>query len=728
MRKRLFLYTLLIIVGAFLATILFDAKQKNNVEIKVDGNDYSVSSSSDVFLESGLFTQVDDMTIYNQGEVDQTDFSKKLENSELALFVNDDNGSIRVVKKDTGYVWASDIIDEEDDEITNAIYKIAESAFTVKYLTADNAIKEFYAIDSKTKITSSVSGNKISFKVNNSNLKISFNYSITLIDNKIDVELDASSIKEDGDNKISSITMYPYLGSEHKQDIPGYIFYPSEAGALIRYNKVPTITSSSVSKFYGTDANITRQQEDEVLSLPIYGVVHGIEQNGMLVEVKDGTGFATLTYSPSTVKENINFNLIYPSFNYREQYIISIPGASSVLVVPSECYKTNANIEYTFLSGTDASYFGFAKTYQKTLENRGVLTKKNDYTSDIGIQIEAFGRDYTKGLIFNEYHNMTTTKDILSINEYLTSNNVKNLMYTLRAFNRGGYSKQSVSNYSFDSKLGSLHDLDDLEYYFYYNPVESYSKKKQFPNQVLVNLYNEKSFIQISENKYKFYANVKAILKYTIQAVEKYDSRIALDGIGYRLYGDKNNKYSRTDTLNSYSELLGSNKVAMYKPNYYFLENTSSYLNMNLYSSRFRFVSDSVPFLQILLNGYMDYYSPFLNFSSNIELDVLKCVEFGCNPAYLVTNLHSYLLSDALSSNYYATYFEAIEELIVSEYNYINTALKEVRGSSMTSRQVLKAGVVVVSYSNGKKIIVNYTNSDYIYGGSVVKGMDYKVL
>ena len=723
MRKQIiFVFSFLLVLSALIAVVVSASYKEEEPEEDIT---YLTSGESDIFLESGLFTQEDDLTVYNQGEIDYTDFEFKIQNDKLALYTNPDTGAIRLLNKETGFVWASDILDDDDDEITNAIYKIAESAFTVKYLTSDNAIKEFYAIDKNTSIKETISGNKILFKVNNSNLKISFEYSITLIDNKIDVILDASSIKEDV-NKVSSIVLFPYLGSAHKEEIPGYIFYPSESGALIRYNKAPTIASSVVSKFYGTDANITRQQEDEILSLPIYGVVHGIGQNAMLAEVKSGTAFATLTYSPSTVKENINFNLIYPSFNYREQYIISIPGASSVLVVPSSVYLTNAEIEYTFLSGEDASYFGFAKCYQKTLEEREVLSKKKDYSDDIKIQIEAFGRDYTKGLIFNEYHNMTTTKDIHNINEYLLSKDVKNIIYTLRAFNKGGYSKQSVSNYSFDSSLGSLKDLEDLDYYFYYNPVESYNKKKSFPNQVLVNLYNEKSYIQVSDSKYKFYASVKAIINNTLKAIEKYD-RIALDGIGYRLYGDKNNNYTRTDTLDSYSELLDG-KVLMYKPNYYFLKNTSEYLNLNLYSSRFRFVTDSVPFVQILLNGYMEYYSPYLNFSSNIELDVLKCVEFGSNPAYLVTNLHSYLLSDALSSNYYATYFEAISEVIVDEYKYINDALRMVRGTNMVSRDVIKSGVVLVTYSNGRKILVNYTKADYDYLGVIVKSMDYKVI
>ena len=165
----------------------------------------------------------------------------------------------------------------------------------------------------------------------------------------------------------------------------------------------------------------------------------------------------------------------------------------------------------------------------------------------------------------------------------------------------------------------------------------------------------------------------------------------------------------------------------MFTPNSYFLESTSKYLNMPLYSARYRFVTDSVPFLEIVLKGYIDYYSPYLNFSSNIDLDVLKCIEFGVSPAYLVTDKESYNLSNTLSSNYYATYYETVEEIIKSNYKYINDALKQVIGSEIENREIIEEGISVVSYSNGKKIIVNYTNDPYNYEGALVSARSYLV-
>ena len=153
---------------------------------------------------------------------------------------------------------------------------------------------------------------------------------------------------------------------------------------------------------------------------------------------------------------------------------------------------------------------------------------------------------------------------------------------------------------------------------------------------------------------------------------------------------------------------------------------------MNLYHDRLKFITDSVPFLEILLRGYIDYYSPYLNFSSNKKLDMLKCVEYGTYPAFLITNEESYLLVNTLSSDLYATTFSRIEKNIYDAYGYINTALNEVINAKIVNRTVLEKGFVSVEYSNNTIILVNYTNNDlkYNHNGSVVtvEKTNYKVV
>lgn len=720
-KKKLLIF--LSILSVFLIVFL-SFMMAARIKAKEDKEEVSLKYG-EFFIDSTLFTHKDDLSIYNQGAVDLTDFNKKLENSNFELYSNSKSGAIRVKNLTTGYIWCSDVFDFDPEETTNAVRKIITSSFRIALRDADNQTQAVYTTDSGVKLTESVSGNTLKVDASSSKVSVKFTYEITLTDTGIDVKLKNDSIKEDGDYKITKITLFPYFGSAYEDKIPGYVFIPAGSGALIRYSKASPITTSFIASFYGTDANINRNLEEDVLSIPVFGCCHGVNQNAMFAHIKSGSAFASLVYAPGNIDQN--YNLIYSEFNMRDTYTINIPGSGDVFMIPEDFHHEDIEISYTFLSNNDANYVGMAKAYQKELETNKIIVKKQDATSNIKMQIEAFGRDYENGLIFKKYKNMTTTKDILAINKELNNNGIENIVYVLRAFNKRGYSAQSASNYKFDSRLGSMKSLKDLDAYIYYNPVESYNSKKSYPKNVLVNAFNEKHFVSVGKEKYKFYSNVASVVKYTTKALNYYDS-IALDGIGYRLYGDKNNKLARYEALNELISILGDKKTAMFSPNEYFFKNTSSYFNMSLYSARYRFVTDSVPFLEIALKGYIDYYSPYLNFSSNIDLDTLKCIEYGVNPAFLVTKEASYLLSNTLSSNYYATYYETLKDIIMEKYNYINSALSKVTNATIENREIVEEGVSVVTYSNGVKIVVNYTKNDYNYMGTNITALGYKVI
>ena len=65
--------------------------------------------------------------------------------------------------------------------------------------------------------------------------------------------------------------------------------------------------------------------------------------------------------------------------------------------------------------------------------------------------------------------------------------------------------------------------------------------------------------------------------------------------------------------------------------------------------------------------------------------------------------------------------------MIKEEYLMISEALNQVSGATIEDRLIVVEGVSVVKYSNGKNIIVNYTNNDYTYEGNLVKARSYKV-
>ena len=696
MRKKIVIALLALLLPAFLFINLIAEEPQTDYEDQVEVN-------NDILIDSPLFTSKAADTKSNPvsctSSLIMDGFEKVASNSNLELWTNEDNGAIRIKTKN-GYVWASDITDIEDFSFNNVQKRKARAAFEMSFRDEKNRTQTTNSAENDIKIRVKNSGNVVTYSVNNQKAKIQFKYTITLTDT-------------------------------------GYVFVPSGNGGLIRFDENPAINSVYSQTYYGTDANRNRNTEGANLSLPIYGVTHGIKQNAMLTRIKSGSGFATFNYSPSSTSQYTKistgvtqgFHMVYNTFTYRQTYSITIPGAESILMIPEDFYQEDVEVSYTFLSGEDADYIGMAKAYRNELVSEGKLKLSSNAGSG-NVHVDVLGGETEKGIILDKFVKMTTTKQLSSINDELTKRFNNHFMYTLRGFYNDGYSRQSATNNKFDSSLGRLGDISHLDYYLYYNPVETYgSTKDSQPNKVLVNIFNEKHYVTMeTETKYKYYTGVDTVVSGVNSTLNKYKNAVAIDALGYRLYGDHNSEYTRQDVLNKYSDLL-TVSVPMFKPNEYFLANTSSYLNMSLYHERLRFITDSVPFLQIALRGYVDYYSTFINFSTNQEIDVLKCIEYGSNLAYLISYEESYKLANTLSSHLYATNFESNKAQMYEQINYAGIVLNDIKGQQIVDRRIVETGIVEVTYENNYKVYVNYTDSNYTTdSGVVVASMNYKVV
>ena len=734
MKKKILISLFTLILSSFFIVSLASKNSKSS-----SGNDVAAQNNN-IMINSPLFTAKEDEEKRPEQNIsfitEEITFEKVLTVGKLELWIDPSNGSsatgaIRVVNTETGYVWCSDVPNYHVDSASTR--RSMKSSIQMAYASKDKPRDNKYDVTAASNITltidkSKLSQNIVSYKVSNTNAKIEFTYTITLTETGIQFDLLADSIKETGDKYVlKEIQVFPYLGTTINKETPGYVFIPSGNGALVRYSSDSILSATGyTTRYYGSDENYARNNEADILSLPLYGMVHGVNEDALLTRIKSGSAMASLTYIPAV--GNNPFNRAFNTFTYREATSISIPGGSKVDVYDEELTKEDISVSYSFLTGDKANYVGMALQYQEDLVNEKVLTA-NKNSGSTNVHVDVFGGETENGILFDKFVKMTTTKQLVDINHELTSKINNHIKYTLRGYYRKGYSYQSYSNTKFNSKLGSLSDLEGLDYSLYYNPVESYNDKLSYPSNVLVSMDSNKHYVEMEKDeKYKFYTKVDSVISGVKSTLDKYDDKVVIDALGYRLYGDSNAEYRRTDTMDMYAELLGDSKYSLYKPNEYLLANTSEYLTTPLYHGRLRFITDSVPFLQIVLRGYVDYYSTYLNFSTNQEIDVLKCIEYGSNPAYLISYEESHLLSNTLSNHLYATHYGSNKQTMIAQINEITNALSGVVGQSIVARDVLEAGVIVVTYSNNVKIYVNYTNSDYTVNNVVVESMGYKVV
>jgi hypothetical protein len=124
----------------------------------------------------------------------------------------------------------------------------------------------------------------------------------------------------------------------------------------------------------------------------------------------------------------------------------------------------------------------------------------------------------------------------------------------------------------------------------------------------------------------------------------------------------------------------------------------------------------------------MEVYAEYSNFSFYDTESILRMVDYNISPSFIVTKESSHLLINTNSNNYYSTEYDIYKDTIINVYNGVNDALKQVYNASWIDRKVLVDGVIVNSYSNGKSIVINYTDSDFTYKGETIKSMSYEVI
>ncbi len=149
-----------------------------------------------------------------------------------------------------------------------------------------------------------------------------------------------------------------------------------------------------------------------------------------------------------------------------------------------------------------------------------------------------------------------------------------------------------------------------------------------------------------------------------------------------------------------------------------------AYYDIPLTSSGYIYTTDTVPFLQIVFAGYLPYYGTALNFSSDMQVDLLKHVDFGVYPSFFLSHDVTAKILNTNSSWIYTSSFEQWSQEIERVYQWLNNLLGPVRGQSIIARQVLRQGVVATTYANGLQIIVNYNDTTVSVDGLEIGGTD----
>lgn len=547
------------------------------------------------------------------------------------------------------------------------------------------------------------------------------------------------------------------------QMIGGYAFVPDGPGALIRFRDNSVLLKAYRAYVFGDDASQSYQNYSstaggyvpfKTASVPVYGIAHGNNQAAFVAYASSGAEYMSIISIP---EENIyKYNSTHANFNYNFSYnkLFTLDGDDPVPSIWDGINHFDIVMNYNFLSGdgsTDgypANYVGMALKYKDYLLEQEELSVLSSAMENIGIRLDFLMADAESSIVGNNTMVATKAQDVVDILTDVSSKGIENISSGMLGWQKNGLTLGDPSKAVFSGAIGSkaeyrraidqMKELGiDLSFYQDYYTINEeqislYRNATKHPAGWYGRLYTYDKFIR----EFYFARPIKSVewLNKQAKTFLSLDAEsLTIAGMTSNLITDYTNEgTSRSQAIEIYRQALAqytdSAKLNLTKPNEYLFKYTDRYLLMDVYTTQHLIETDTVPFLQILLQNTMEMYAIYANFSFYTTHDILKMVDYNLYPSFILTKEPSYILTDTNSSIFYSTEYSLYETMIEDIYFKVNGALKSVIGASWVNREVLASGLIRNTYSNGVVILINYGDSPETVGTTVVPAENYVVL
>lgn len=740
---RKIIITFVFITFALLTIMItIRATTLNNIEVNVIDNKITINPDTNFFAKN-ITEQVEEVV----DDSSLADFTLVASNSNISLYLKEDTLSIALYDKQAKYIWYS-YYKDYNSIASNDIKNMMISGVSIVCFDSSTLNKQstkYASVAKDCTKTYEYNDNGFRCNLNFTTMGVSFSIEVSIDNNKLttfvdlnsleEKEIKLASMKNPKQYKLHSITLFPYFGSENYK-INGYAFIPDGSGALIRYTN-ESYDTAFIKSVYGKDLGLYDVKESEYLkkentiTMPIYGINHGYNQAAFLACINEGYGSAELNSYPYNYS-NIPVNTTFFKYILRDTLNISVSSGnqSSINIINKDVYSKEFKQTYTFLNGSDASYSGMARTY------RNSFGFKQEHSNEKTLLLSVVGMDYKNGLFGKNYQKFTTYKQLQNIMADLNNNIGNSFSINYMSSLKNGYYDNAQGAIKPSSTLGGKKDflslLDyandiDVDIYYYLNPLiakTSQITKQGIKKHNLQNFnYDYKSSLELNAKILNpimmadyFNKNSKSINKYDIK-----NFTFEYLGSAAFSYRSKGSSVSRTQMINQIVEevkSLGNYNLSLYEPNDYLFSYINNYLNAPVESSRYSFITDSIPFIQIVLSGNVNLYSKYYNYVSNKNLFTLRLIEYNIYPSFILTASESNKLRYTNYEYLFSTCYDDFRDSIISTYNTVSSKLSNVIGCNIVDHLYIANGISKTTYSNNVSIYVNY--NDTIYDNGII--------
>lgn len=576
---------------------------------------------------------------------------------------------------------------------------------------------------------------------------------------------------------LTQINLLPYFGAANTE-AKGYLFVPEGSGALIYLNNGKTTADIYSRYVYGRDYSTMPLTEYSTslkgqIFLPVYGIKNG--DQAFLAIIEDGDAMAQICAVVAGMRDS--YNRVWPAFDFIPNARVNLQSDDShadlrhlrqlaMMMYQSRAYQGDITVRYAFLSGDEANYTGMAKRYRDYLVGEHGL-KPVDRSEGLPLIVDVIGSfDVTKpvfGIPMNVAQAATTYQQTGLIVSDLLDSGVDDIVVRYRGWLKGGmnhiYPKKAV----LESAVGSKSDLNKL--------VSSLK-------ECGVQLYPDVTFLTVLRNGLldgfitfrdasRFLSRKSAFIpkhnlaSHQIEAgterpivsprllpelvggfMESYKklgiSGISLSGLGKMLNSDFRidvtqlvDRQQAEDIVVKQAQLIAGMNIDIMVTggNAYMWPYAKYVIEAPMNCIGLALLDSSVPFFHIAASGYVVRAGSPANLSDLAgRAWLLKTLETGCVPYFVVSYSPSSDMKNTEFDHFYATTYESVRNEILETYSKIAQISGDLWSKAIVDHEVIVPEVFGTTYEDGTTIIVNYSVDPVEVNGVVVPAEDYLVI
>ncbi|MBQ8205891.1 MAG: hypothetical protein IJZ77_00315 [Bacilli bacterium] len=558
-----------------------------------------------------------------------------------------------------------------------------------------------------------------------------------------------------------------------RTNLDGYIFVPDGSGALIRFDNVKYY-NSGVEFYYDMYKDPYRNSPNEIefqasnevfepyyvptkhISMPVWGVAYGNNQDAFVAYVTEGSEYFGLTYKGRTSARE--YASIEPRFerNRKYSYRFGTGLASTMVLLEDEIYQYDIGVSYNFLQGDGsdgelpANYVGMALKYRDYLQTNNLI--KNDVELVSGPKVDFLICDVKEGIFGYSDVNVTSTNEIVDMLSELNEDGIKNITSTLYGWQDGGVSKAKPWTTNFNKKAGGKAGFKkvvetaaeygyDIDFYQQYGMINE-AQVASFNAYCVKALSRDYGIYVLSDiNKpitWWEYTNAdvagKWLNKQANVIMDLGDNvGITTGGIPTLLVPDYGKsldyKLAANSIYHSTKEAASKLSLSGDTPNSYLWKNYDKFTNISVYNSQLQCETDSVPFMEIVFGGLVNMYAEYANFSFYDKVSQLKMIDYNLNPSFIISASENTDIMYTNSRDWFATAYTSFKPIINEINDFVVPTLELIQGKTMVNREVVEfdngaIGLYINTYATYDKgvvgdekvvLAINYFDYDVTY-------------